>query len=106
MKRKLKIDDALDVFPVHGIGGVIGSLFTGIFAASQFGGLGLPEGVTISHQVGVQALAIFVTAVWSAIFSYAILKALDVWIGLRVNGDEEIQGLDIALHEETGYHSL
>lgn len=106
VKRKLKIDDSLDVFPVHGVGGVIGSLFTGVFAASQFGGLGLPEGVTISHQVGVQALAILVTAVWSAIFSYAILKALDAWIGLRVNGDEEVQGLDIALHEETGYHSL
>ncbi len=79
---------------------------TGIFAATQFGGLGLPEGVTISHQVGVQALAILVTAVWSAAFSYGILKGLDAWIGLRVTGDEEVQGLDIVLHEETGYHSL
>ncbi len=106
VKRKLKIDDSLDVFPVHGVGGVIGSLMTGVFAATQFGGLGLPEGVTISHQVGVQALAIFVTAAWSAAFSYAILKGLDAWIGLRVTSDDEVQGLDIALHEETGYHSL
>jgi Amt family ammonium transporter len=106
VKRKFKIDDSLDVFPVHGVGGVIGSLLTGVFAATQFGGLGLPEGVTIAHQFGVQALAVFVTAIWSAIFSYAILKILDAWIGLRVTSDEEVQGLDIALHEETGYHSL
>jgi Amt family ammonium transporter len=106
VKRKLKIDDSLDVFPVHGVGGVIGSLLTGVFAASQFGGLGLPEGVTISHQVGVQALAVLVTAIWSAAFSFAILKGLDAWIGLRVTSDEEVQGLDISLHEETGYHSL
>ncbi|MEI7796579.1 MAG: ammonium transporter [Methylococcaceae bacterium] len=106
VKRKLKIDDSLDVFPVHGVGGVIGSLLTGVFATSQFGGLGLPEGVTISHQVGVQALAVLVTAIWSAAFSFAILKGLDAWIGLRVTSDEEVQGLDISLHEETGYHSL
>ena len=106
VKRKFKIDDSLDVFPVHGVGGVIGSLMTGIFAASQFGGLGLPEGATISEQVGVQTLAVLVTAMWSATISYAILKGLDAWIGLRVSGDEEVQGLDILLHEETGYHSL
>ncbi len=106
VKRKFKIDDSLDVFPVHGVGGVIGSILTGVFAATQFGGLGLPEGVTISQQVGVQALAVLVTAVWSAAFSYGILKGLDAWIGLRVTSDDEVQGLDIALHEETGYHSL
>jgi Amt family ammonium transporter len=106
VKRKFKIDDSLDVFPVHGVGGVIGSILTGVFAATQFGGLGLPEGITISHQVGVQALAVLVTAVWSGAFSYAILKGLEAWIGLRVTSDDEVQGLDIALHEETGYHSL
>jgi ammonium transporter, Amt family len=106
VKRKFKIDDSLDVFPVHGVGGVIGSILTGVFAATQFGGLGLPDGVTITQQVGVQALAVLVTAIWSAAFSYAILKGLDAWIGLRVTSDDEVQGLDIALHEETGYHSL
>jgi len=106
IKRSLKIDDSLDVFPVHGIGGITGSLLTGVFAASSLGGLGLPEGVSIIDQVGVQALAIVVTAVWSAAFSYAILKVIDMLIGLRVSEDEEVEGLDIVLHEETGYHNL
>ena len=106
VKRKLIIDDSLDVFPVHGIGGITGSLLTGVFAASNLGGIGLAEGVTIGHQVGIQALAIIVTIVWSAIFSYLILKGLDKCIGLRVTSDEEVQGLDQVLHEETGYLDL
>lgn len=106
VKRTLKIDDSLDVFPVHGIGGITGSLLTGIFAASSLGGIGLAEGVSIMHQVGVQALAIVVTIVWSATFSFLILKLLDHWIGLRVTADEEVQGLDQVLHEETGYLDL
>lgn len=106
VKRTLKIDDSLDVFPVHGVGGVTGSLLTGVFAASSLGGLGLPEGVSIINQVGVQALAVIVTAAWSALFSYLILKGLDKWIGLRVTPDEEVEGLDTVLHEETGYLDL
>ncbi len=106
VKRTLKIDDSLDVFPVHGVGGVMGSLLTGVFVSTQFGGLGLAEGVTMGHQVGVQALAIVVTALWSALFSYLILKLLDSWLGLRVTVDEEVQGLDTVLHEETGYLDL
>jgi len=105
-KRTLKIDDALDVFPVHGVGGVTGSLLTGVFAASNMGGLGLAEGVSIPHQVGIQALAVVVTAVWSGVFSYLILKVLDKWLGLRVSSDEEVEGLDNVLHEETGYLDL
>lgn len=105
-KRTLKIDDSLDVFPVHGVGGVTGSLLTGVFAASSMGGLGLAEGVSIPHQVAIQALAIVVTAVWSGVFSYLILKLLDKWLGLRVSGDEEVEGLDTVLHEETGYLDL
>jgi Amt family ammonium transporter len=106
VKRTLKIDDSLDVFPVHGIGGITGSLLTGVFAASSLGGIGLAEGVTIMHQVSIQALAIVVTIVWSAVFSFLILKVLDKWIGLRVTADEEVQGLDQVLHEETGYLDL
>ncbi|MDP3008876.1 MAG: ammonium transporter [Methylococcales bacterium] len=106
VKRTLKIDDSLDVFPVHGVGGVTGSLLTGVFAASSLGGLGLPEGVSILNQVGIQALAVIVTAAWSALFSYLILKGLDKWIGLRVTPDEEVEGLDTVLHEETGYLDL
>ncbi len=107
VKRTLKIDDSLDVFPVHGVGGVTGSLLTGVFAAKSLGGLGFShEGVGIIQQVGIQALAIIVTALWSALFSYLILKVLDKWIGLRVTHDEEVQGLDTVLHEETGYLDL
>lgn len=106
MKRKLKIDDSLDVFPVHGVGGIVGSLLTGVFAATSLGGLGLDEGVSIMDQVGVQALAVGVTILWSGFFSYLILKVLDLLIGLRVTKDQEQQGLDIATHEETGYHNL
>lgn len=106
IKRGLKIDDSLDVFPVHGIGGITGSLLTGVFAATSLGGLGLSEGVSIIDQVSVQALAIAVTIVWSAGFSYVILKIIDKSIGLRVSADEEVEGLDIVLHEETGYHNL
>ncbi len=105
VKRKLKIDDSLDVFPVHGVGGCIGSILTGVFAAESFGGLGL-NGVSIGDQVMVQALAVLVTAVWSGLFSYLLLKLINVFIGLRVTEDEEQQGLDIVLHEETGYHNL
>jgi Amt family ammonium transporter len=106
VKRTLKIDDSLDVFPVHGVGGITGSLLTGVFAASSLGGLGLKEGVSILQQVGVQALAVVVTIIWSALFSYLILKLIDSLIGLRVTSDEEVQGLDTTLHEETGYLDL
>ena len=106
VKRVLKIDDSLDVFPVHGVGGIVGSLLTGVFAASSLGGLGLQNGISIMDQVSIQALAILVTASWSAFFSFLILKFLDKWIGLRVTPDEEVEGLDNALHEETGYLDL
>ena len=106
LKRVLKIDDSLDVFPVHGVGGITGSLLTGVFAASSLGGLGLADGVSITDQVAVQALAVVVTIIWSAGFSYVILKIIDMTIGQRVTTEEEIEGLDIILHEETGYHNL
>ncbi|MEO1880277.1 MAG: ammonium transporter [Methylococcales bacterium] len=106
IKRVLKIDDSLDVFPVHGIGGITGSLLTGVFAASSLGGLGLPEGVSIMDQVGVQAIAIMATIIWCAVISYVLLKIIDKTMGLRVSEDEEIAGLDIVLHEESGYHGL
>ncbi len=105
IKRRLKIDDSLDVFPVHGVGGIFGSILTGVFAAESFGGLGL-NGVSIFQQVGVQALAVVVTIIWSAVFSYVILKVFDSLIGLRVTPEEETEGLDISQHEETGYHNL
>jgi Amt family ammonium transporter len=106
IKRSLIIDDSLDVFPVHGVGGITGSLLTGVFAASSLGGLGLVDGVSIFDQVSIQALAVVTTIIWSAGFSYIILKLIDKFIGLRVSSESEIEGLDIVLHEETGYHNL
>ncbi|MBZ4202069.1 MAG: ammonium transporter [Methylovulum sp.] len=106
IKRTLKIDDALDVFSVHGVGGITGSLLTGVFASTELGGMGLANGVSIMHQVSIQALAILVTAVWSAVMSYLTLMVLNKVIGIRVNADEEVQGLDTVLHEETGYVDL
>ncbi len=106
IKRSLKIDDSLDVFSVHGVGGIIGSLLTAVFAAGSMGGLGLENGVTIGGQLSVQALGVVATIIWSALFSFIILKIIDVTIGLRVNIDEETQGLDIVLHEERGYNDI
>ena len=104
MKRTLKIDDSLDVFPVHGVGGIIGTVLAGVFVASQFGGAGLAEGVTIGEQVGVQVLAVVAVVVWTAIASYIALKLADLICGLRVTDEDERNGLDITQHEEKGYN--
>jgi len=106
IKRTLQIDDSLDVFPVHGVGGIVGSLLTGVFAAASLGGVGLAAGVTISDQVMVQAIGITATAAWSGGISYILLKLIDKLIGLRVDEDEENEGLDVVLHEETGYKGI
>lgn len=104
IKRGLKIDDSLDVFPVHGIGGTLGTLLTGVFAATALGGLGLPDGVSIGQQVAIQATGVVATIVWCGVVSYLILKLLDLAIGRRVDEEQETQGLDIVLHEESGYN--
>lgn len=103
IKRTLKIDDSLDVFPVHGVGGILGTLLAGIFVASEFGGAGLAEGVSLGGQVGVQLTGIIATVVWTVVVSYGILKLVDKLLGLRVSEEEEVEGLDIAQHEERGY---
>ena len=102
IKRKLKIDDSLDVFPVHAVGGMIGLLLTAIFSAASLGGLGLDTGM--GAQFGVQVVGIAATFVWCAAVSYGLLKAINVIVPLRVSGDEETEGLDIVLHEERGYN--
>ena len=103
MKRKLKIDDSLDVFPVHGVGGIIGTLLTAVFAATSLGGLGLAEGTTVASQFGVQLAGVVATLVWSGGWSFVLLKILDAAIGLRVNAEQETEGLDVVMHEERGY---
>ena len=107
IKQKLKIDDSLDVFPVHGVGGFLGILVTALFASSELGvfsGLGLAEGATVSSQFGVQALGAVATAVWCGALTWVILKFVDAVTGLRVSTDQENEGLDIVLHDEQGYN--
>ncbi len=103
IKRRFHIDDSLDVFPVHGVGGIIGTLLTGVFAASSLGGLGLGV-VSMATQLRIQAIGVLATLVWSGVLSYVLLKVIDATIGLRVSEEQETQGLDITQHEERGYN--
>jgi Amt family ammonium transporter len=103
IKRKLKIDDSLDVFPVHGVGGILGTFMAGIFAASSLGGVGYAEGVTMGSQLGVQVIGIVFTFAWTAVVTFIILKVVNAIIGLRVSDEDETQGLDITEHDERGY---
>jgi Amt family ammonium transporter len=106
IKQVLKIDDSLDVFPVHGVGGILGTLLAGIFASSELGifsGQGLAEGMTIASQLKVQVIGIASTFAYTAVVSGLILYAIDKLIGLRVSADEEAQGLDTTSHNEVGY---
>jgi len=103
MKQKLHIDDSLDVFPVHGVGGILGTFVTGIFAA-VLGGVGLAQGVSIGQQLGTQAIGILATAAWCAAATFVILKLVDAMTGIRVSAEQETEGLDITQHNETGYN--
>ncbi|HAV62269.1 MAG TPA: ammonia channel protein, partial [Verrucomicrobiales bacterium] len=104
LKKRLGYDDSLDVFGVHGIGGIVGALLTGVVADVAFQGAGLPEGRTILSQVRYQLLSVVVTIAWSGIVSFAALGALKATIGLRVSDEVENLGLDLAEHGEEGYH--
>ncbi len=104
MKRALNVDDSLDVFPVHGVGGIVGTLLTGVFVSTMFNGAGYPENVTMAQQVGIQLLGIAVVGAYSAILTWVLLKLADAVAGLRVAGDEETEGLDTVLHNEKGYN--
>ncbi len=108
IKRKFHIDDSLDVFPVHGVGGILGTFLVAIFAYTMGGVQDLPKGITsvgeaIVHQMGVQLLGIAVTLVWSGVLTWIILKLIDLGMGLRVREEEETEGLDHAQHNESGY---
>jgi len=103
LKQKLKIDDSLDVFPVHGVGGILGTMLAGVFVAAGLGGAGLAEGMTIGSQLGVQITGVVATLVFTAVATFIILKIVDVVVGLRVTDEQETEGLDISQHEERGY---
>jgi Amt family ammonium transporter len=104
LKAQLGYDDSLDAFGVHGIGGVVGALLTGVFAAEAFGGVGLAEGITVGKQLWAQFLSVVITIVWSGLLSFIILKIVDAIVGLRVEEDEERMGLDLSQHNERGYN--
>jgi len=111
LKRLLRADDSLDVFGVHGVGGILGALLTGVFAAPSLGGQGVWDYTTnamntsysIGSQVLVQLHGVVVTVVWSAIVAFIAFKLVDIVIGLRVPEDEEREGLDITSHGESAY---
>ncbi|MES2627318.1 MAG: ammonium transporter [Pseudomonadota bacterium] len=106
IKQKFKIDDSLDVFPVHGVGGILGTFFAGIFTSSALGlfsGQGYAEGFTMSSQLMVQLTGIVATLIYTAVLTYVVLKLVDAMTGFRVTVEEETTGLDIVLHDERGY---
>ncbi|MFT7684863.1 MAG: Amt family ammonium transporter [Candidatus Azotimanducaceae bacterium] len=106
LKQKFKVDDSLDVFPVHGVGGALGTILVAIFASTNLGifsGQGYNEGMTMSSQLIAQITGVLVVGVYTAIITFGILKLVDVMVGLRVSADEETEGLDINQHNERGY---
>jgi Amt family ammonium transporter len=104
MKRALNIDDSLDVFPVHGVGGLLGTLLTGILVSSAFGGIGYPDKVTMGDQFVTQLVGVVTVGLWSGVLTWILLKLIDAVSGMRVAGEEETEGLDTVLHNEKGYN--
>ena len=111
LKRMLGVDDSLDVFGVHGVGGILGALLTGVFAAPSLGGTGVYDYVAnavgeydMVAQVTSQAWGVGVAIIWSAVVSFVAFKLIDLTIGLRVSEEQEREGLDITTHGETAYH--
>ncbi len=103
LKRKLQIDDSLDVFPVHGVGGMLGILLTAVFVNANLGGMGLPEGATVASQLGVQFIGMVATVMWCGVVTFVLLKLINLFLPLRVTPDEETEGLDLVMHDERGY---
>ena len=106
IKQRWKIDDSLDVFPVHGVGGILGTFYAGIFASDALGvfsGQGYNEGMNMASQVQVQIVGIVATFVYTGIVTYILLKLVDSMLGLRITEEDETKGLDLAEHDERGY---
>ena len=103
IKRVLKIDDSLDVFPVHGVGGALGMLLTAVFASTSLGGMGLADGVSIGGQFGTQLIGVLVTVAWCGVVTFILLKVTSWLVSLRDNDDAETEGHDITQHDERGY---
>ena len=107
LKQKIKIDDSLDVFPVHGVGGILGTLLAGVFVSQELGvfsGNGYAEGMNMASQVGVQLIGILATGAYTAVVTIILFKLVGMMTsGVRVSEDEEQMGLDISAHDEKGY---
>ncbi len=103
VKRTFHIDDSLDVLAVHGVGGATGTLLTAILILPVLGGIGLDEGVGVGDQLVAQLIGIAATLVWSAVATFVLIKITQLLVGLRVNEEEEVEGLDYTAHGETGY---
>ena len=103
IKRSLGIDDSLDVFPVHGVGGALGTVLAGVFVVEGLGGAGLGEGVTMASQVTTQVIGVVATVVWCAVLTFVVLKITDAIVGLRVTEEAETEGLDLSEHDERSY---
>jgi Amt family ammonium transporter len=103
MKRTLHVDDSLDVFPVHGVGGVLGTLLTAVFASATLGILSGQQEISIVSQLKVQAIGVAAAVTYTALLTFVLLKVVNLIAPLRVSDDQETQGLDIALHNERGY---
>ena len=103
LKKMLGADDSLDVFGVHGVGGIVGALLTGVFSAASLGGI-KGDDYSIMSQLFVQAEGVVITMVWSSIVAYVAFKIVDMLVGLRVTEEEEREGLDISSHGESAYH--
>jgi Amt family ammonium transporter len=103
VKQRLQIDDSLDVFAVHGVGGMLGSLLVAVFAAPGLGGVGYAPGMDLAQQLGVQAIAVAATAAWSAFATIVLIKLIGLAVGVRVRTEDEYEGLDLASHGERAY---
>ena len=104
IKSVWKIDDSLDVFPVHGVGGALGTILAAVFVSTTWGGAGYADGMNLGSQLGVQVLGVLATGVYAAVVSYVLLKIIGAVMPLRADAETEQQGLDITQHGETGYN--
>ncbi len=105
IRIKLKIDDSLDVFAVHGVGGMLGTILCGWLISAQWGGVGFDDGMSAFDHIKIQTYSVIVTLIWTIIFTYLILKIISLFIPLRVDEENEIEGLDKSTHGETGYNN-
>ena len=104
IKQKLRIDDSLDVFAVHGVGGILGILLVAVFASPELGGVGYAKGMTMGSQFLVQVTGVVTTVLLSAIATYVIVKIVTALVGFRAGEEAETDGLDLAEHGERGYN--